>query len=255
MKRILEDASILIVENDRDYTRSLSLLLEQLNFKNILYAVNYEDALDKLETETVDLLLIDIDLGKGKNGIMLAEEIRRRKLTTPLIYITSNHTQNYYDRVRHTRPSSFMSKKLSRSKLYQAIDIALARYFEPEAAAVPRDTSISHAHHRQHNSFFFQVGDEYKAIQVNQTAYFYADQKMSYAKVGAHSLPANIQLKTLQHELYKLGFMRIHKSYLVNTRLIEEINPSDATLIVNGETLPIGYAYRKSLFSALKLLK
>lgn len=254
MKRTKEDAVILIVEDDRDYTLLLSLLLEQLNFKNILYAVNYDDALDKLETESVDLLLIDIDLGNGKNGIMLAEEIRRRQLTTPLIYITSNHTQDYYDYARHTRPSSFMSKELSRLKLYQAIDIALAPYFEPETAAAVRDSSVN-APHIQHRNLYFKVGDVFKTIPVDQVAYFYADQKMSYAKVGNRSYPTSIQLKTLQDELYELGFMRIHKSYLVNTRLIETINPGEATVLVNGETLPIGYAYRKSFLSALKLLK
>jgi DNA-binding LytR/AlgR family response regulator len=254
MKRTIEDAAILIVEDDRDYTLLLSLLLEQLSFKNILYAVNYDDALDKLETETVDLLLIDIDLGKGKNGIMLAEEIRRRQLSAPLIYVTSNHTDDYYDYARHTRPSSFMSKELSRLKLYQAIDISLAPYFDPEAAAALRDTSVSHVPHIQHHNLYFKVGDEFKTIPVDQTAYFYADQKISYAKVDNRNYPTSIQLKTLQDELLELGFMRIHKSYLVNTRLIETINPDKATVIVNGETLPIGSAYRKSFLSALKLL-
>lgn len=256
MKRTKEEAAILIVEDDREYTLLLSLLLEQLNFKNILYAINYEDAIDKLETETVDLLLIDIDLGNGKNGIMLAEEIRRRQLTTPLIYITSNHTDDYYDYARHTRPSNFMSKELSRLKLYQAVDIALGAFLDQEAVApLVRDTAVSQAPHIQHHNLYFKVGDVFKTIPVDQAAYFYADQKMSFAKVSNRSYPTSIQLKTLQDELYELGFMRIHKSYLVNTRFIETINPGEATVVVNGEMLPIGYAYRKSFLSALKLLK
>jgi DNA-binding LytR/AlgR family response regulator len=50
-------------------------------------------------------------------------------------------------------------------------------------------------------------------------------------------------------------FLRIHKSYLVNTSMIESIHPGDNILIVSGHTLPIGYAYKKIFLEQLQLLK
>ena len=102
---------------------------------------------------------------------------------------------------------------------------------------------------------FFKVGDTYKAISVPEIAYFYADQKMSYAKIGGRSYPTSVQLKVLEDELHPWGFVRTHKSYVLNIKHIESFNLSEASILINGETLPIGYAFKKTFMNSLKLLK
>ncbi|MBC6994259.1 response regulator transcription factor [Neolewinella lacunae] len=253
MKKKIEDATILVVEDDHRFVNLLTLLLNQMSFHKLHYAVTYEEALRAIEDEEdIDLLLIDIHLGPGRNGIMLAEELRRRHIQTPIIYLTSNHTEEYYAYARHTRPAGFLSKELSRVKVYQAIDIALMPTFDPDKN---RDgENAAHPTAQQH-SLYFKVGDVFKTIPLNQVAYFYADQKMSIAKVGSRSYPTSTQLKTLEGELPELGFLRIHKSYLINTQLIETINLGESSITINGETLPIGNTYRKEFLAALKMLK
>ncbi len=252
MNNNIEDATILIVEDSKPFVQMLQLLLGEIGLGLILNAHDYNSAVQLLEQQPVDVLIIDIDLGKGRNGIMLAEEVRNRGLHTPIIFITSNYSDEFFNYARHTRPSSFMNKELSHLKLRQAIDLALLQSPAAETnAALP----ASRAPHITHKQLFFKVGDVFKAIPTEHIAYFYADQKMSYAKVENRSYPTTIQLKTLEIELLDLGFFRIHKSYVINSRHIEIINPGESSVFINGESLPIGYAYRKSFMAAMKLLK
>lgn len=206
-----------------------------------------------MATKSIDLYLIDISLSDSKSGIQLAEEIRRQQSNVPIIYLTANYTDDYYTLARHTRPSSFMNKELSKLKLHQAIDLALlAQPAVEEKTTIPTNNippNIS-----EHN-FYFRIGDSFKAIPVKEVAYFYADNKMSYAKIGTRSYPTSVQLKTLEEELPSGDFVRIHKSYIVNTRQIEAIYPGESTVSINGESLPIGYAYRKEFMAILRLLK
>jgi DNA-binding LytR/AlgR family response regulator len=253
MKRTKEEATLLIVEDDQDFVTLTTLLLEQLGFKQILSARTYHEALAIMDEVPVHLLLLDIDLGRGKNGIMLAQDVRHQYPDLPIIYITSNHTTDYYDYARHTRPSSFLNKELSKLKLYQAVDIALMPFYE-SASKLPAHDYANIPNFTHHN-LYFKVGDVFKTIPIEAIVYFYADRKMSYAKSDNRSYPTSIQLKVLQEELIEQGFLRVHKSYLVNAKCIESIHPSEGTITVSGEVLPIGDTYRKGFLAALKLLK
>ena len=99
-----------------------------------------------------------------------------------------------------------------------------------------------------------KIGDSYKAIPIKDVAYFYADQKFTYARIGERNYPTTVLLKTLEDE-FPEQFVRIHKTYLVNFNYIESIVLKENSVIITGESLPIGLAYRKQFMSRLQLLK
>lgn len=55
---------------------------------NLAQALSYEDALALTDKDRFDILLVDYRLGE-KNGIELLEELRRRKINTPAIFLTA----------------------------------------------------------------------------------------------------------------------------------------------------------------------
>jgi DNA-binding LytR/AlgR family response regulator len=254
MTKTLKDQVILIVEDNKDFEFLLQAMLQQIGFRNILNAANFDEAMYVISKHAIDVFIIDIHLENSKNGVMIAEEIRRNQMNTPIIFITSNYTEENYAYARATRPSSFLSKELSRLKLHQAIDLALLAHAEEEVDEMESFKSVLPPLVSPFN-FYFRIGDTYKAIPVADVAYFFADKKMSYAKIGHRSYPTSVQLKTLEDELPKEQFIRIHKSYIVNTKFIESFNPGESTISINGETLPVGYVYRKDFLAALRLLK
>jgi DNA-binding LytR/AlgR family response regulator len=198
-----------------------------------------------------DICLVDINLGENKpSGIEFVEKIRENASFVPVIYLTSNYSENYYEQSRHTHPSGFMNKELSRFKLHHAIDLALMQPVPPKV--IGQKDYI--APFLNQSNFFFKIGDIYKSIPLEKVEYFFSDQKLTYAKVDQRNFPTTVQLKTLEKD-FAPTFLRIHKSYLVNIKMIESLHPGESTLVINGQTLPIGYAYKKIFLEQLQLLK
>jgi two-component system response regulator AlgR len=248
--------SVLIIEDNPGFSGLLKLMLQEIGLSSIRIAVDYKSGLQSFEAQQPNICLMDIDLGKNqKSGIDLAEKIRETDDEVSIIFLTANYTEDYYEKSRHTRPSGFMNKELSRFKLHQAIDLALMHKPQAQPALGEDNLSLPNTTPLVNNTqVFFKIGDSYKAIPVKDVAYFYADHKLTYARVGERNYPTSVQLKTLEEEFADL-FVRIHKTYLVNFKFIESLQTKDNSVIVAGESLPVGYAYRKQFFSRLQILR
>lgn len=253
-----EEIKVLIVEDQEGFAQLLQLLLEELGLKRIRKAHTMHQAWALFEEERPDLCLIDVELNEQQmEGIALAEKIRKVSLTLPIVYLTVHYSEEIYERCKHTLPSSFMNKELSRLKLHQAIELALLNSNPKEAIiSNPKEENLpgSKVPWIDNKHFFFKVGDVYKHIAIDEIAFFYANGKMTFAKVNKRNFPTNVQLKTLEEELFP-KFLRIHKTYLINVAFIESINLKESRIEVVEENLPIGYAYRKDFVEQLKLLK
>lgn len=240
------DLSILMVDDGRDSLFLLQYMLEELGFHRLHPCQSFAEALQAFNTKSPDLCLLDIELGGIKNGINLAEEIRKYDARIPIIYLTSHFSEDYYDRCRHTNPSSFLNKGCTLLNLKYAIELAY----------INRNEQVSH--HAQTpvtgNQLFFKIGDVYKSVSLTNISFFYAENKLTYARSEGRSYPASIQLKVLEEEL-KPAFLRIHKSYLVNTKFIDEIHPTEGVVIIDGESLPIGNTYKRFFLEKIHFLK
>lgn len=253
-----EDIKVLIVEDQEGFAQLLQLMLEELGLKRIRKAHTMKQAWAFFEAERPDLCLIDIELGEQPmEGITLAEKARKIAPTLPIIYLTVHYSEEVYERCKHTLPNSFMNKELSRLKLHQAIELALLNAGQREAIiSNPKEENLpgSKVPWIDNKHFFFKIGDVYKHIAIEEIAFFYANGKMTFARVNKRNFPTNVQLKTLEEELYP-QFLRIHKTYLINVAFIESINLKESRVEIAEENLPIGYAYRKDFVEQLKLLK
>ncbi|MFT3966516.1 MAG: response regulator [Sphingobium sp.] len=83
--KISESRSVLLVEDDPLLRKTCRSFLEEMGFQ-VHEAESGEDALILLLGQRVfDLLLIDINLGKGINGIELIESVRQNHSSQVLI--------------------------------------------------------------------------------------------------------------------------------------------------------------------------
>src|SRR5690606_28822556 len=84
------------------------------------------EAIEKAVELQPDLILMDIRLGEGMDGIECAERIRAR-LDIPVIYISAHVDQRVLERARPTRPAGFINKPFTTKGLLTAIHLALHR--------------------------------------------------------------------------------------------------------------------------------
>lgn len=88
--------TILVVEDEHKITRFIQRGLEMEHF-TVDVAYDGEEALNKIEVNGYDLIILDLMLPK-KDGIEVCKEIRTKKIDTPIIMLTARDTIE--DRIR-----------------------------------------------------------------------------------------------------------------------------------------------------------
>ena len=90
--------SILIIDDDPDFVEVTKVLHETKQY-NVRFAYDPEEGLAKLEEETPDALILDVMMGKGAEGFILARKIRKdpRFEKMPILMMTSMREQTGFD--------------------------------------------------------------------------------------------------------------------------------------------------------------
>ncbi|MBN1312820.1 MAG: response regulator transcription factor [Anaerolineae bacterium] len=85
---------LLIIDDDPDFVEGIKSILDTANY-NVDVAYNPKDGLQALQTGSYDLLLLDIMMGRGAEGIMIARKMRKdaRLREMPVLIITGIREQ------------------------------------------------------------------------------------------------------------------------------------------------------------------
>tara|TARA_B110001454_G_C12723192_1_gene435841 strand:- start:1290 stop:1676 length:387 start_codon:yes stop_codon:yes gene_type:complete len=86
----LKDKKILVVEDEKDLRDILAAVLENL-VSEVFVAENGEKALQILETESVDLILSDVQM-PVMGGFELTKRVRSKNLLIPVILLISGQS-------------------------------------------------------------------------------------------------------------------------------------------------------------------
>jgi two-component system, response regulator PdtaR len=115
---------ILIVDDDHTTTNVMRLYLENFGFIVPDTAYSGAQAIEKAKKLKPDLVLMDIRLGKGLDGIDSAEVIME-KLNIPVIYVTAYSDEETLERAQMTNPYGFINKPLRDIDLKTTVRFAL----------------------------------------------------------------------------------------------------------------------------------
>lgn len=115
---------ILVVEDQRAVAGALKMRLRGLGYDVTAIAKDGFEAIEKAAELHPDLILMDVRLGEGMDGIEAAQRIRST-LDIPVIYISAHVDQKLLERARATQPAGFINKPFTTKDLLTAIDLAL----------------------------------------------------------------------------------------------------------------------------------
>ena len=89
---------ILIIDDDPDFVEVTKVLLETRQY-DVSAAYDPEEGLAKLEEETPNALILDVMMGKGADGFLVARKIRKdpRFDKMPILMMTSMREQTGFD--------------------------------------------------------------------------------------------------------------------------------------------------------------
>jgi len=81
-------AKILVVDDDADMTEACQLVLEQAGHE-VATAHTHADGLAAVASFQPDLLILDVMMAEPDDGIAMAQELRRRHFTEPILMLSS----------------------------------------------------------------------------------------------------------------------------------------------------------------------
>ena len=117
---------ILIVEDESIVALNMQRTLSRLGYEVVGVAGTSAEAISLARAERPDLVLMDINLGRGGDGIETAAQLSRER-QTPVIYLTAYSEEATLKRARETAPYGYLLKPFSERELHATIQMALER--------------------------------------------------------------------------------------------------------------------------------
>lgn len=122
-----DNLTILIVEDDAIIGQSLRSCLRKAGYMVSDSVSNGEDALDAIRIKLPDLILMDIALDGGMDGISTAQEIRSQ-YDIPIVYLTAYADEETLTRAKGTDPYGYVLKPYEERILLVTLEMAFNKY-------------------------------------------------------------------------------------------------------------------------------
>ena len=122
-------AKILIVDDDPDLVEDCRLVLEKAGH-SVASAFNVPDGKKAMEREKPDLLILDVMMESPDDGIVMAQDLRRANVKTPILMLSSisKVTGLTYDRSTDMVPVDvFQEKPVPPKRLLALVDELLKK--------------------------------------------------------------------------------------------------------------------------------
>ncbi len=232
----------IIVDDEPLAREAIELLVKEIPYLNLTGTFNNATSAARfMEAETVDLIFLDIQM-PGITGMEFAKTISRRTL----IIFTTAYSEYALD-----------------SYEVDAIDY-LIKPVDPQRFRKATDKAFSY------NSLLLQ--EEKENIEPAADDYFFVKSDRKYYKVNFEDILfveglkdyvilqleeqriiTRMNLKAMYELLPKNLFLRVNKSYIVNTARIEAFDNND--IFIKTHEIAIGSSYRDSFFEEFVMRK
>ena len=228
-------------------------MLEEIGYEVVDNVIVYEQAVEVLKNNHVDLVLIDIILASDKTGIDLGKHIRSQ-YNIPFIFVTSNSDKATVENAKTVKPDGYLVKPFEQQDLYTSIEIALSNFnYSKKTSAKEMDTSDEGESLTSNSvlkdSIFVKKQHLYYRIQFGDIQFIKADNVYLEVNTVDKKFLVRSPLKDYLEKLPKNKFYRAHKSYIVNVDHIDAINSKD--IVINNNLIPISKDFKEFIISSM----
>ncbi len=122
----MDQAKILVVEDEPIVAKDIQQSLRRLGYEVPATATSGEDALRKAGETKPDLVIMDIVLKGGMDGVETAQYLKQR-FDVPIVYLTAYADHQTLERAKTTTPAGYMLKPYQPNELRTTVELALHR--------------------------------------------------------------------------------------------------------------------------------
>ena len=202
---------------------------------------NAFEAMEALKNNKVEIMLLDIQM-PDLTGLELVKSLEKK----PAVIFTTAYSEYAVDAF-NLGVSDYLLKPFDFPRFIQAINKAIGHV--PTQAENQPKLSVDTI---SKSNDFITVKADYKLYKINYDDLLFIEGQHEYVTFHTKErrITALFALKDLEEILPKDRFVRVHKSYIVSFKQIQELDKSDVTVM--GNKIPVGASYRDELLARLQ---
>jgi two-component system LytT family response regulator len=227
--------------------RATGLVIEAPQVELIATCASAEELLEVLDTESVDIAVLDIQMPK-LSGVELARHLREHPDTPEIIFVTahSQHAVTAFD----LDVCDYVLKPYSGTRFHEALTRACTRRAHSIAVTAGQKPVAAAAEIRPY-LLAGESRDSHTMIAPAQLHWIEAKQKTCVGHTGDRCLGLRLSISQLEALLPTPPFVRVHRSAIVNLdRVIaceEFVGGSAELVLVCGTRVPVSRRLRHRL--------
>lgn len=236
-----EKYNVIIVDDEYLAQKLLQDYVSKVgNLQLVATCSNAFEAMNALKDNEVDIMLLDIQM-PDLTGLELVKSLEKK----PAVIFTTAYSEYAVDAF-NLAVVDYLLKPFDFQRFVQAINKAIGNV-QPKTEIEAKATDTV-----SQNNDFITVKADYKLYKINYDDLLYIEGQHEYVTFHTtqRRITALFALKDLEGILPKDKFVRVHKSYIVSFKHIQDLDKSDVT--VAGNKVPVGASYREELLARLQ---
>lgn len=215
--KVIDKFKIVIVEDETISNDELKYIVSKdERFNVVAQAYDGVNALKIIEDEEPEIVFIDINI-PGKDGLELAEEIKKMLPDTILIFSTAY--DKYAIKAFELKVYDYILKPYDENRIKDSLNCAASTLCDRI-----NNTTINNINIKNIKSIVNKIPCENNGriilIDIDKIYFCYSEDEKNYVKTDKDTYYTS---KTLYELLEKTQFFRCHRSYIVNLNRIKEV--------------------------------
>jgi len=240
---------ILIVEDEMIIAADISMQLSSLGYDIIGIQTRAEDAINLIESNPPDLILMDIMLAGEMDGIDAALHIANTS-KIPLIFLTSNADDATFQRAIASKPYGFISKPFQKVDLERGLKIAFSHISNEQKEETKDNDHVTTLNDR----LFIRQKDQMIKVSIKDILFLEADRNYCKIHTNEKVYLVTTPLGTVEEEMPSKKFIRVHRSFIINMDKIDALSEHRESLVINEISIPISRRNRDEILKYLKMI-
>ena len=224
----------MIVDDEAPARSEMRFLLDELGQAEV---VAVRDAIEKLKEFPCDVIFLDINMPEA-TGLQLADALRRLRFPPAVVFVTA-YSEYALDAFK-VNAIDYLVKPVETDRLAQAI------------SRVREHVSL-HAQAQHSERIPVEKGGKKILVSIDKIRFVMARDDYAYLQTAEDRYFSTVSLAQLEKRLDGHGFFRVHRGYLVNLSMVQEVEAvAGGTLLLTLDGVEDKIPVSRRRVSALK---
>lgn len=234
----MKSINVFIVEDELLIAETIKLYLNERGHHVVGIAISYEAAIQKINEERIDVILLDIRLYGEKSGIDVAQYLNKMNNSIPYIIVSSQYDMEYIEKAMQAGASGYIAKPISKESLWSTVEFAVLK---------------SDKTHQNEQFIELKISGSIQRIKLRDIVYIKSDHVYVEVVCTSTKYLARYSFGDILAMIDQPNFIRCHRSYIINTDKIQKYSSSKVWL--NEKVIPVSTKYKSRIIGLGQELK